>query len=70
MAESRRVELSSTLPVEDDKKKDIFTPTIRINLTLVESTDVSCPEFSYADLVKNAVVMCSEYYLIISFVRF
>ena len=47
------------MPVETvEKEKDKGKPrkTIRFNLTLTESSEEACPEFSYNELVKNALV--------------
>jgi len=57
MSESRRVQLISSIPGASEKKKtEKSEPTVRLRVTLGESTDVSCPEFSYVELVKNATV--------------
>ena len=57
MSESRRVQLISSTPAVTEKKKtDKTVPTVRLVVTLGESTDVSCPEFSFVELVKNATV--------------
>jgi len=57
MSESRRVQLMSSLPpVSEKKQTDKPAPTVRLVVTLEEPTDVSCPEFSYVELVKNATV--------------
>ncbi|XP_076362543.1 uncharacterized protein LOC143253121 isoform X1 [Tachypleus tridentatus] len=53
MAEPRRIafETVGTL-AKDNKPKELF-PTYRFSLTLEESNDKTCPEFSYSDLVKS-----------------
>jgi len=57
MSESRRVQLISSIPVVTEKKKaEKPAPAVRLAVTLGESTDVSCPEFSFVELVKNATV--------------
>ena len=56
MAEPRRVNL---MPVEapDVAKKDKKPSRVsRFSVALTESNDKSCPEFSYAELVKNSLV--------------
>lgn len=55
--ESRRVELVNTVALPNEGKRDERPPTVRISVVLTESNDVSCPEFSYTDLLmKNASV--------------
>jgi hypothetical protein len=57
MAETRRVELVSSTPLPDDKKKEEKVMTVRLNISLSESTEATCPEFSYAELLlKNGPV--------------
>jgi len=57
MSESRRVQLSSSIPAVTEKKKvEKPAPAVRLTVTLGESTDVSSPEFSFVELVKNATV--------------
>ncbi len=51
----RRIELMPVAPVP--KKETKKTPqTIRFTLDLSESTDKTCPEFSYEELLRNALV--------------
>jgi len=57
MSESRRVQLTSTIPATSDKKKpEKQAPTVRLVVTLEETTDVTCPEFSFVELIKNSTV--------------
>jgi len=57
MSESRRVQLISSIPTVTEKKKtEKPAPTVRLVVTIGESTDASCPEFSFVELVKNATV--------------
>jgi len=57
MSESRRVQLISSIPAVTEKKKtEKPALTVRLVLSIEEATDVSCPEFSYVELVKNATV--------------
>ena len=54
--EAKRVELMPVAPATQPKKDKKVLPTFRFNLTLTESTDKTCPEFSYTELMKNALV--------------
>ena len=54
--EVKRVELMQVEPAAQSKKDKKVLPTFRFNLTLTESTDKTCPEFSYTELMKNALV--------------
>ncbi|XP_077984598.1 uncharacterized protein LOC144439201 [Glandiceps talaboti] len=55
MAEPRRI-IPISAPTADQKEKTKKgEPTIRFSLTLTESTERTCPEFSYGELVKNAL---------------
>jgi len=57
MSESRRIQLISSIPAVTEKKKtEKPAPSVRLVVSLEEPTDVSCPEFSYIELVKNAAV--------------
>jgi len=57
MSESRRVQLISSIPAVTEKNEsEKPAATVRLVVTLEESTDVTCPEFSYVELVKNATV--------------
>jgi len=61
MSEPRKIGLISngfTAPADSLKKNEQSARTQRFNLTLVESTDDSCPEFSYTDLCKN--IACTK----------
>lgn len=53
--EPRRVEMV-TFAQQNQPKLEKVDPTIRFTLTLAESNDETCPEFSYAELWKNALV--------------
>ena len=56
MAEPRRIELMPAEPPKPTTKKEKRTPAFRFRLSLTESTDKTCPEFSYAELLKNVLV--------------
>ncbi|XP_050417018.2 ubinuclein-2 isoform X1 [Patella vulgata] len=53
MAEPKRIQLTTVTAVEKEKKSKSTPKTIRINLTLKDSTDTTCPEFSYTELTRN-----------------
>ncbi|CAH1776670.1 unnamed protein product [Owenia fusiformis] len=55
MSEERRVELMPADPTEKPKKTKKTKPTLRFSLTLGETTEKTCPEFSYVDLVRKAL---------------
>ncbi|XP_064608592.1 ubinuclein-2-like isoform X2 [Liolophura sinensis] len=55
MEEPRRLQFTTIGPSNREKKKQAPCQTIRINLDLTEANDDSCPEFSYVELLKNAV---------------
>lgn len=54
--EPRRIELTPVDASDKEKKKEKLGKTVRFNLTLTESSEATCPEFSYAELLKNAYV--------------
>ncbi|KAK3100720.1 hypothetical protein FSP39_024244 [Pinctada imbricata] len=54
MTEPKRMQLTTVAPKTDDKSAKNTTVTVRLDLTLVDSTDTSCSEFFYNDLVKKA----------------
>jgi len=57
MSESRRVQLISSIPAVTEKNEaEKPAATVRLVVTLAESTDVTCPEYSFVELVKNATV--------------
>ena len=56
MGEPRRIELMPVGPVNTEKKKKKEVTTVRFDLQLTETTDLSCPEFSYSDLVHKSLV--------------
>ena len=60
MGEPRRIELMPVDTVEEPKpekkKAKKRAPTLRFDLALTESTERICPEFSYVELYKKAVV--------------
>ena len=56
MAEPRRIELMSIDEAPVAKKPRKKEPILRLELTLTESTDQTCPEFSYAELSKSKQV--------------
>ncbi|XP_071086935.1 ubinuclein-1-like isoform X1 [Haliotis cracherodii] len=55
MAEPKRLEFKTITPTQKPKKKLSYPPADRFSLTLTDSTETTCPEFSYTELVKNAV---------------
>lgn len=63
--EPKRLELMTVGPVNEEKEGKKRIPTFRFNLTLTESTDRICPEFSYTELIKNALVS-NNFYVIYS----
>ncbi|XP_046572244.1 ubinuclein-1-like isoform X2 [Haliotis rubra] len=55
MAEPKRLEFKTITPTQKPKKKLSYPAADRFSLTLTDSTETTCPEFSYTELVKNAV---------------
>ncbi|XP_070554503.1 ubinuclein-1-like isoform X2 [Ptychodera flava] len=55
MAEPRRIIPVSAEPTDNKEKTKKVDPTLRFSLTLTDSTEKTCPEFSYGELVKNAL---------------
>ncbi|GAB1604543.1 ubinuclein-2-like [Argonauta hians] len=61
MSDPRRLSFTTIGPMgKEKKKKSSLPPTIRFTLALRESNDKTCPEFSFADLMKNALGVCKE----------
>ena len=59
MAEKpRRVELTSVLPLANNKKTKSHPPTIRLEISLGESTLENCPEISYKEKLKKQLKVC------------
>ena len=56
MAEPRRIELTTVEPIAPEKEEKKEQITFRFSLTLTDSTERTCPEFSYTELLKNALV--------------
>ncbi len=52
----RRIELMPVAPVQKKEKKKKTPVTLRFELTLAESNEKTCPEYSYAELVKDRLV--------------
>lgn len=51
------MQLTSSIPAVNEKNKVEKPPaTVRLVVTLEETSDVACPEFSFVELVKNATV--------------
>lgn len=65
MAEPKRIALVplgggeplTQLPGKKDKKNSKLPKTQRFTLTLDDSTDKSCPEFNFANLLSSTVVI-------------
>ncbi|XP_074651217.1 uncharacterized protein LOC141905981 isoform X2 [Tubulanus polymorphus] len=55
MAEPRRVELTSNVPLDGKKKPEKCPPVLRFELDIGESDDKTFAEFSYLELLKDAV---------------
>ncbi|CAL1540549.1 unnamed protein product, partial [Lymnaea stagnalis] len=53
MSEMKRVEITTVPPSQKQKKVLKKKETYRFDLTLGESNATTCPEFSFADLIKN-----------------
>lgn len=60
--EPRRIELSTVDTKEKEEKSKIAPPTLRFNLQLDETTEKTCPEFSYTELLNNALVRGENLY--------
>ncbi|XP_067120640.1 ubinuclein-1 isoform X2 [Centruroides vittatus] len=54
MAEPRRIPFDTVKSLAKEKKAKDQPPTQRFSLTLDESNDKTCPEYSYSDLMKTA----------------
>ena len=62
--EPRRIELTTVTPKEDVEDEKKSPPSLRFRMQLGETTEKSCPEFSYTELMKNALVsleFCAEF---------
>ncbi|XP_062566626.1 ubinuclein-1-like isoform X2 [Saccostrea cucullata] len=53
MAEPKRLSFTTVTQTKEVKSKKKDPKTVRLELTLKPSTDTTCPEFFYTDLVKN-----------------
>ncbi|XP_011429640.3 ubinuclein-1 isoform X2 [Magallana gigas] len=53
MAEPKRLSFTTVTQAKETKPKKKDSKTVRLQLTLKPSTDTTCPEFFYTDLVKN-----------------
>ncbi|XP_014772996.1 ubinuclein-2 isoform X2 [Octopus bimaculoides] len=61
MSDPRRLTFTTIGPMgKEKKKKSSLPPTMRFTLALRESNDKTCPEFSFADLMKNALGDCKN----------
>lgn len=58
MAEAKRIELTTVGPLKKDRKPKEDSPTYRFQLTLGESNEKTCPEYSYLQLLKTVRVSC------------
>jgi hypothetical protein len=68
MAEPRRVQLTTVTPLEPSQKpKKVTKPSVRFNLVLTETTDKICPEFSFTELLKNALVSREKHFILCLF---
>jgi len=56
MGEPKRIAVTQIGTVKPVEKKDKRQLCHRFTLSLVRSTEKTCPEFSYNDLLKNTVV--------------
>ena len=56
MAEAKRVELTTVGTLKKERKPKDDVPTYRFQLTLGESNEKTCPEYSYSQLVKTVRV--------------
>ena len=56
----RRIELMPVAPIQKKETKKETAPTIRFNLDLAEPTEKTCTEFSYEELLRNALVSCDK----------
>ncbi|KAL5012193.1 hypothetical protein ScPMuIL_010744 [Solemya velum] len=55
MAEPRRSPFTTIGPAGENEEEKLKDPTIRFDLNLFDTTETSCPEFSFADLMKDAL---------------
>ncbi len=56
MAEPKRIIPTQIESAEPGLKKENVSRNVRFTLSLVESTERRCPEYSYIELLKNALV--------------
>lgn len=56
MAEPKRLAFTTVTQTKESNPTKKDPKTVRLELTLKPSTDTTCPEFFYTDLVKNEVV--------------
>ena len=56
MTELKKVAFSTLPPTKEKKEKKSKVKVLRINLTLPESNEKSCPEYNYRDLVAIKLV--------------
>ncbi len=54
---ARRVDLVQSKPFANNEKVEKSSPSVRLNLLLSNTTTDSFPEFSYVELLQNALVM-------------
>ena len=54
--EPKRVNLVPVGPVQEPKKTEEIKRTYRFSVALTESTDKTCPEFSFHEMVKGLLV--------------
>ncbi|XP_041357577.1 ubinuclein-1-like isoform X2 [Gigantopelta aegis] len=60
MAETRRMEVTTITQGSKKKPKENPLTTHRFSLTLTNTTETTCPEFSFSDLTKNALKKLAE----------
>lgn len=56
----RRIELMPAAPIQKKETKKETPVTIRLTLDLTDPTEKTCPEFSYEELLRNALVSRHE----------
>jgi len=56
MAEPKRLQFTTLNNKPEEKTKESQPSTVRFSLSLLESTDKTCSEFSYTELLKNELV--------------
>ena len=68
MSDYKKVELSTIAPAEKKKKSTRYDQTVRLNITLPESNEKSCPQFNYGDLLaQNLVSLLYNYFSLFNF---